>query len=126
MVLDWLVFGDPGTAALASAVESGRLRWLVCASMRAELAYVVLRSQLAPWQPDAARVLATYDRYACSCEPPVPSRLWCTDADDQPFIDLALQHRVRWLFSRDKAVLKLARRARLAGLEIAPPSRCPD
>ncbi len=125
VVLDWLVFDDPGVAALAAALEAGRLRWLACDSMRAELAHVVQRPQLAAWQPDVDRVLATFDRHAQPCEPPPPSRLLCSDADDQPFVDLALHSRARWLFSRDRAVLKLARRARLFGLEIAPPARWP-
>jgi predicted nucleic acid-binding protein len=125
VVLDWLVFADPGVAVLAAAVESGRLRWLACTSMRAELALVVARPQFVPWQADPARVLASFDRHAVCCEPPPPSRLLCTDADDQPFIDLALHGGARWLFSRDRAVLKLARRARQHGLEIAPPSRWP-
>ena len=48
-------------------------------------------------------------------------RLRCTDADDQMFIDLAVSHRARWLLSRDRAVLKLARRAAKQGVLIMPP-----
>lgn len=125
VVLDWLVFEDPGVAALAAALAAGRVRWLASPSMRAELAQVVERPQLAAWQPDPQRVLATFDRHAVACEPPPPSRLLCRDATDQPFVDLALHRRARWLFSRDRALLALARRARLQGLDIAPPARWP-
>jgi predicted nucleic acid-binding protein len=42
--------------------------------------------------------------------------------DDQKFIDLALLGGATWLVSRDKAVLKLARRCRAqAGLVVTPP-----
>jgi predicted nucleic acid-binding protein len=50
-------------------------------------------------------------------------RLRCRDADDQVFIDLALVHRARWLLTRDKALLALARRARPLGTEILRPWR---
>lgn len=49
-------------------------------------------------------------------------RLTCTDADDQKFIDLAVARRVRWLFSRDKAVLRLARRATAHGVTVLRPT----
>ena len=44
--------------------------------------------------------------------------LRCTDPDDQKFIDLALQTGASALLSRDRAVLKLARRAAVHGLPI--------
>ncbi len=46
----------------------------------------------------------------------------CRDPDDQPFIDLAVQHGAQ-LISRDLAVLKLARRARTRGAEILTPQQ---
>jgi len=49
-------------------------------------------------------------------------RLRCTDRDDQMFIDLALACGARWLLSRDRAVLKLGKRARLLGLDILTPA----
>ncbi|WP_088281454.1 putative toxin-antitoxin system toxin component, PIN family [Ideonella sp. A 288] len=52
-------------------------------------------------------------------------RLNCTDADDQKFIDLAMARRVQWLFSRDKAVLRLARRARAFGVTVLRPRDWP-
>ncbi|WP_369293093.1 PIN domain-containing protein [Klebsiella variicola] len=47
----------------------------------------------------------------------------CRDQDDQKFIDLALDARARWLVSRDKAVLALAKRARARQLLIVTPER---
>jgi len=125
VVFDWLVFGQPGVQPLVAALTSGRLRWLVTPAMLDELAHVLGRGMLARWQPDAAVLLATCARWAQPCAVPAPrgeaSRLRCRDADDQKFIDLALAERTRWLLSRDKAVLALARRARRLGLEILTP-----
>jgi predicted nucleic acid-binding protein len=42
----------------------------------------------------------------------------CRDADDDPFLALAYHARAAALVSRDKAVLKLKRRARRFGFEI--------
>ena len=49
--------------------------------------------------------------------------LQCRDPDDQMFIDLALAQRARWLLTRDRALLALARPAAAYGLEIAAPRR---
>ncbi|MFT3859256.1 MAG: PIN domain-containing protein [Aquabacterium sp.] len=50
-------------------------------------------------------------------EPP-RGPLRCKDPDDQVFIDLALHVGAAWLFSKDAALLKLARRARARGIEV--------
>jgi predicted nucleic acid-binding protein len=53
-------------------------------------------------------------------EPPRCS-LRCKDPDDQVFIDLAVHVGARWLFSKDAALLKLARRAqKFHGVQVTP------
>jgi uncharacterized protein len=122
VVLDWLVFHDPAARPLAVAVESGALRWLACARMRDELADVLARPHLQRWQPDAAAVLAAFDRHASPHAAPPPSHLPCSDAADQVFIDLALAAGCRWLLTKDRALLALARRARPRGLQVLTPA----
>src|SRR5438105_3029821 len=117
VVLDWLVFRNPGCEPLVQALLGGRLQWLATAAMREELAHVLARGVGAAWNPDPGNLWATWDRHAVEV-PAVAaggalSRLRCTDSDDQKFIDLALGHPARWLLSRDRAVLKLARRSRV-------------
>lgn len=123
VVLDWLVFRDPRVVPLAAALETGTVRLLATAHMRAEFADVLMRSHLDRWAPDRERSLAQFDRLAVACAEPQPSPLTCTDADDQVFIDLAIEHRCRWLVTHDRALLKLAGRARLHGLLVLPPAR---
>ena len=92
--------------------------------MRAELDHVLGR--LPPWRQGATRaqVLGDFDRYVSIVDIAPPAfGLHCTDADDQPFIDLAIHAGARWLFSHDRAVLKLARRAAAFGCTIATPDR---
>jgi predicted nucleic acid-binding protein len=122
IVLDWLLFGDPSAAALADAVAAARLRWIASASMRAEAERVLTREALRRWRPDAFAILARWDAAVSTVAepPPAPLSMRCTDPDDQVFVDLALAHRVAWLFTRDRALLRLARRARAFGVTIRP------
>jgi uncharacterized protein len=122
-VLDWLVFANPSMAPVAAAVQSGAVIWLACPRMREELARTLAYVDLAKWQPDVAHVLSTFDRHAqmLAAPPPSPTRLRCTDPDDQVFMDLALDAKARWLLTHDRALLKLARHARLLGVQVMPP-----
>ncbi len=122
VVLDWLLFGEPAVATLAQAIAAGRLRWIVTAPMREELAHVLARGLAAARGADAATLLAAWDRHAALHPvPPSQRMLRVTDPDDQKFVDLALGTGARWLVSRDRAVLKLARRAATVGVAIGTP-----
>jgi putative PIN family toxin of toxin-antitoxin system len=122
VVLDWLVFRDPRIAALAAAIEAGGLRWIISPPMRAELGHMLVHASLARWSPDAGSALATLDRLSIVCLPASASQLRCTDRDDQIFIDLALAERADWLITHDRALLKLARRARPQGVDVLTPT----
>ena len=120
--MDWLVFNDPRVQALAAALSAGALRWLVAPAMRDEIRHVLGRGVAASYSPDVALIEATFDAHAHAVEAAEPSpRLVCRDPDDQKFIDLALARRARWLVSRDKALLTLAKRAKPRGLNILKP-----
>jgi predicted nucleic acid-binding protein len=124
VVLDWLVFGNPSCKPFVDALVAGRALWLTTADMHDELMHVLARGSLAAWQPDLGAITAAHQRWARVIEArstPTPARLRCTDPDDQKFIDLAAQLSDACLLSRDRAVLKLARRAREAGFVILSP-----
>lgn len=121
VLLDWLVFRDPRVAPLARALEARALRWLASPEMRDELAHMLTHASLVRWQPDCQRALAVFDALTVASPSPAPSRLHCSDPDDQCFIDLALGQRARWLITHDRALLRLARRARASGVEVLTP-----
>jgi len=125
VVLDWMVFRNPSCGPLVDAIEAGRARWLCTAAMRDELMHVLARGSIRAWQPDLDAIAATHRRWARMIDAgsaPTPARLRCTDRDDQKFIDLAAQlGGDACLLSRDRAVLKLARRARREGFAILTP-----
>ena len=122
VVMDWLIFNDPRVQALAAALTSGALRWLVAPAMRDEIRHVLGRGVAARYAPDLAFIEAQFDAHSEATDAAEPSpRLVCRDPDDQKFIDLALARGARWLVSRDKALLTLAKRAKLRGLKILKP-----
>jgi putative PIN family toxin of toxin-antitoxin system len=122
VVMDWLVFNDPRVQPLVAALTSGQLKWLVAPAMRDEIRHVLGRGVAARYAPDLAVIESQFDAHAAAVEGAEPSpRLVCRDPDDQKFIDLALARQARWLVSRDKALLALAKRARPRGLLIVKP-----
>lgn len=120
--LDWLLFGDPSIGPLAARQDS--LVLLATEPMLAETGAVIARPHFA-LEPDRRRDLLARQRALVTVCPVAPDcRLACTDRDDQMFIDLAVAHRVDWLISRDKALLRLRRHAwRRFGLRIGTPSQ---
>ena len=125
-VLDWWHFQDPRCADWEALRLAGRWHWHATPRLRDELAHVLGRGQLGAGAGlGLEAVLAAYEQRVvwgpAPTEAPQPP-LRCRDTDDQKFIDFALAIGARWLVSRDKAVLKLARRASaLHGLQIVHP-----
>lgn len=126
VVLDWLVFRNPQCTPLVQAIEGGHLRWLVTEAMRDELAHVLSRGVVDAWTPNHDQLWESWRLLSESVPAPLITgdacRLRCTDSDDQKFIDLALGS-AQWLISRDRAVLKLARRAQRLGVRVTTPER---
>ena len=126
VVLDWLVFHNPGVAPVADAIEQSQMLWIGTADTLGELQHVLRNAQLAGRAVDMERALASIHRLLVLV--PVPgalplTRCRCSDASDQKFIDLALTEQASWLLTRDRAVLKLARKTSSAGLLIQVPER---
>ncbi len=121
VVLDWLLFRDAGCTLLHDWLTRGQVRWLASEAMRDELTHVLARGDLDEWRPDTDALLAEWERWAVPASAGTPCALRCADPDDQQFIDFALEHGARWLLSRDRAVLQLARAAHAFGLAILTP-----
>jgi predicted nucleic acid-binding protein len=127
VVLDWLLFSDPSSASVTAAITQGHVRWLATAAMRAELSDVLGRGLAAERDADLGQLFRNWDAHAQMVADPEPppgaAALRCRDPDDQKFIDLALVMGARWLLSRDRAVLRLARKAAAHRLCISVPER---
>ncbi|MGM9491972.1 PIN domain-containing protein [Ideonella sp. YS5] len=126
-LLDWKYFGNEICSGWPLPGE-GSWRWLATAAMRDELSHVLARGFGERWQTPARQVLDFFDRHATVvADKALPAglarALRCTDPDDQKFVDLAISARAQWLVSRDRAVLKLRRRAwTLSGVKIVAPA----
>ncbi len=119
-LLDWQLFRNPVCAAWAPPGQTWR--WLATAAMRDELGFVLSKAWPTHWAPPAD-VLAFFDTHASLLPAPPTSRLRCTDPDDQVFIDLALAQAPALLLTRDRALLRLAKRAAPAGVTVLQPAR---
>jgi putative PIN family toxin of toxin-antitoxin system len=113
IVLDLLLFSDPATQALKQALASAKIQWLSTQAMRDELervlSYPKIMARLAVTELDAAKVLQRFDAQARLVEVAPKASVTCRDADDQKFIDLAVQHQAM-LLSKDRAVLCMKKR----------------
>lgn len=116
VVLDLIVFRDPGAASLARAIEAGDVLPVSSRSCMEELRRVLAYTQLGL---DAAGRLAAFERFSALVQlvevpaaKPLPP---CTDPDDQKFLQLAWHSRARCLITRDKALLRMRRALERAG-----------
>ena len=125
VVLDWMLFADPSVAALSAAIGQRQVDWVATPTMRGELADVLRRGLAARRGVQPEQVLARWDAHVTlvASPPPLPDglALRCTDPDDQMFLELAHACGARWLISRDRALLRLARRAAPLGIAITVP-----
>jgi putative PIN family toxin of toxin-antitoxin system len=119
VALDLLVFKDPATTALRSALEAGRVRWIATPAMRDELervlGYPKLAKRVAFHQCTTPSVLAAMDALCQRVDVAPKAPVTCADADDQKFIDLACAHRAQ-LLSKDHHITHM--RKRLAALDV--------
>jgi putative PIN family toxin of toxin-antitoxin system len=116
--LDLFVFKDPRWAALLAAIESGAVEAITRADCRDEY-LIVLHYKHLPLD-DESRPLsaARFDQLIKVVAPPESGiRLpVCTDKDDQKFLELARDAGAHTLITKDKALLKLAKRLSKAGM----------
>jgi uncharacterized protein len=128
IVLDWLVFDNAFMNALRDCVRERRVVVVTYAPAIDELRRVLSYPALKLDAKRQAQVLADYQASAAVAVMPagfamdrlmLPSGFpKCRDDDDQHFLALAYHAKVDALVSRDKAVLKLAKRSKRLGLPI--------
>lgn len=123
VVLDIWLFEDATSQPLRAALQEGSLRWIAAPAMLAELALVLERPFALQRCPEATTLLRAIQPLCTLLPAPEPLQhgLRCRDAEDQKFIDLALQQQARWLVTRDRALLDLRRRAARLGVNVLTP-----
>lgn len=123
IVLDLWVFDDLASAPLRTSLQEGETQWLATAAMREELARVLdyphIARRLALRTLTLQTVLDHFDRHAQLLPDAPKAPYTCKDADDQKFIDLAVQHRAA-LHSKDAQVLCMKNRLARCGVALNP------
>jgi len=125
--IDILVFDDPATRPIRDALARGALQAVIDPRCLAELEHVLDYPQFVARAVDKAAALAAVARLATAVAlqeaagaVALPK---CKDRDDQKFLELAFAVKAEWLVSKDRALLKLAKRmARDFGIRIAEPA----
>jgi putative PIN family toxin of toxin-antitoxin system len=116
--LDLFVFHDPRWASLLAALESGELQAITRADCRDEYR-VVLHYPHLPLDEASRPVAASRFDALISVVAPDSKAIRlpvCSDRDDQKFLELARDAGADVLVTKDKALLKLARKTAQAGL----------
>lgn len=119
----WL-FSEPSLSGLRAALDDGEVIAVRCAETDAEFAEVLARPDLLDVDP-ARQPLIMASWQARSLLTGLTARApWiCRDPLDQKFLDLAVSAGAGWLLTRDRDLLKLAKKARRSGLQIVAPER---
>ena len=122
VVIDWLVFDDAFLASFREQVQSRVVQVIThipaLDELRRVLGYPILKlstERQAAVLEQYAALVSFFESDAAELPLGFPR---CRDPDDNPFLQLAWQAGADALVSRDKALLKLARRARKFGFQI--------
>jgi len=121
IVLDAFLFNDPAAEPIRQALANKELDWLATHPMRDELARVLaypkIAARLAFYKLSASDVLARFDQNARIVDVAPKASVTCSDADDQKFIDLAVQH-CALLLSKDGDVFSMKKRLAAQGIRV--------
>ena len=121
--LDLFVFHDQAARPLALALQGEALLAIRSSQTDAELLAVLARPRFAGLAGASTSALMQRWQALAQFVPMHGSAPWlCRDPSDQKFLDLAYSTGTHTLFTKDRALLCLARAARRAGLRIISPA----
>ncbi|WP_366773956.1 putative toxin-antitoxin system toxin component, PIN family [uncultured Oxalicibacterium sp.] len=119
--LDLFVFRDPRWSLLLQGLQSGELDAITREDCRKEWQIVLGYSHLKLDTEQRAKIGEEFDALIRCHSLPASSEEAlklpvCKDKDDQKFLEVARDHQAAVLITKDKALLKLAKRTRREGL----------
>jgi len=119
IVLDVFVFNDSAAEPIRQALAKQEIDWLATQAMREELARVLaypkIAARLAFYKLTADDVLTKFHQHARLVDVAPKASMTCNDADDQMFIDLAVQQKCL-LLSKDRDVLAMRKKLMAHGI----------
>lgn len=124
--LDLFVFRDPKYTGLLDALKNGSFHAITRTDCREEWIRVLNYPNLPLNDQSRQQCILEFDQFITCIDqirnesPHLPT---CTDQDDQKFLELAYAAKAQFLISKDKALIKLAKKTAKAGLfQIIKPS----
>ncbi len=133
IVLDWLVFHDPGIAGLERAISERSVELITHQPALDEFQRVLAYPQFKLEPFERQQILARYQSQAANAALPdgfsldkllLPADFpRCRDGDDQHFLALAYHAQAGGLVTKDKAILRLEKCARKFGVTMLTPSQ---
>lgn len=117
--LDLFVFQDPRWTTLLTGLQQGRLRAVTRSSCRDEWLAVLHYSHLPVNDQNRPDCVAAFDHLIEHISVPANTGIplpRCTDPDDQQFLELARDSAADYLITKDKALLKCAKKTGSRGL----------
>lgn len=123
VILDLFHFAAPAARPLLTAIEAGQARCFADPATLDELARVVTYPEFRLSASAGAALVQRYRGLAGLVEPgPAgePQLPRCRDPDDQKFLHLAARSQAHLLVSKDKALLRLKGRTKLAFRIVKP------
>lgn len=117
--LDLFVFHDPRWSALTAALEDGRLIALTSRSCRDEWLAVLHYSHLPVTDLNRQTIVDAFDKLITCSDPVLLPNIklpLCSDPDDQKFMEMARDSAATYLITKDKALLKCAKKVLGTGL----------
>ena len=115
--LDLFVFNDPRWAKLLSGLKDGSIKAITREDCRQEWLAVLHYPHLPINDVSRAQTISAFDELINCIAPSQKNILLpkCSDKDDQKFMEIACDAEVETLITKDKALLKLARKVKQAG-----------
>ncbi len=117
--LDLFVFHDARWALLMTGLQNGTLRAITSTACRDEWLAVLQYTHLPVNEQNRAGIIEAFDELI-TCSNPLSSTNMklpvCTDPDDQKFMEHARDGKVACLITKDKALLKCAKKVAQSGL----------
>ncbi len=117
--LDFFIFHNPVSCRLLNYLRTGNLLAVTRTDCREEFLTVLDYPKLELSENDKEQAVACFDRFITVIDAETKKRDFlpiCTDPDDQKFLETAFDANAKFLFTKDKALLKLARHNRKRGL----------
>lgn len=117
--LDLFVFHDQRWLEILHGLKDGHLKAITRADCREEWLAVLKYPHLPVTQDNLPDICQQFDLFIECATPAIKADIRlpvCSDKDDQKFLEIARDSSASTLITKDKALLKLARKIRKAGL----------